>query len=391
MYEVIASGARNSGLLSGLSVLDLSETRGAYAARLMADLGAAVLRVESPSRPGEDAADHLPGTGSSARSVFNNLSKTIMELDYASPAGRAELDSMLASADVVVTDSRPADLRRKGLDDLSTRYPRLIHLSVSPWGLTGPGKDRPASDLSLLAAGGLLALAGDPDDPPVRPYAEQSSVAASLHGVVATLIALLARDSEGTDGAGQLVDVSAQEAVAHSLENAVQYVDLEGVVRTRTGARSSEAGSGLFRCVDGLVYLVTGLGGLPLAWDGLIDWMRASGSDAIADELSRERWRDQRWRRSAEAALEFRTLFERHSDGRTKVDLCEQGQRHGVSISPVSTPEDLLRNEQLLARGFFRHVVVDGEPVTVPGAPYRVEGVDVGPVSPRRVHRAGRA
>lgn len=390
MFEVEVDPVHGPGLLTGVSVIDLSETRGAYAARMLADLGAAVFRVEAPLHRTEAPGSRLPGMDSSARSVFNNMSKTIVELDT-SPAGRVELQTMLASADIVVTDTRPEELRRRGLDDLSARHPRLIHLSVSPWGLTGPDRDRPASDLSLLAAGGLLSLAGDPDDPPVRPYAEQSSVAACLHGVVGALIALFARDREGADGTGQLVDVSAQEAVAHSLENAVQYVDLEGVVRTRTGSRSSEAGTGLFQCLDGHVYLVTGLGGLPLAWDGLIGWLRESGATGIADELSGQQWLDQQWRRSAEAVQGFRTLFEQYAADRTKVQLCEEGQRHGVSISPVSTPEDLLANEQLRARGFFRQIPVDGETVTVPGAPYRFEGVEVGPVSPRRVHRTGRA
>ncbi|MFI6086205.1 CaiB/BaiF CoA transferase family protein [Streptomyces sp. NPDC051217] len=391
MCEVNVNPVHGPGMLTGVSVIDLSETRGAYAARMLADLGAAVFRVEPPLRRAEDPGSRLPGMDFSARSVFNNLSKTIAELDDTSPAGRAELQTMLASADIVVTDTRPEELRRRSLDDLSARYPRLIHLSVSPWGLTGPDSDRPASDLSMLAAGGLLSLAGDPDDPPVRPYAEQSSVAACLHGVVGALIALFARDCKGADGAGQLVDVSAQEAVAHSLENAVQYLDLEGLVRTRTGSRSSEAGTGLFRCLDGHVYLVTGLGGLPLAWDGLIGWLRESGAAGIADKLSGQQWLDQQWRRSAEAVQGFHTLFERYAAGRTKVQLCEEGQRHGVSISPVSTPEDLLANEQLLARGFFRQIPVNGETVTVPGAPYRFEGVEVGPVSPRRVHRTGRA
>lgn len=390
MFEVNSNSMPRFGPIAGVSVIDLSGTRGAYAARMLADLGATVLRVEPPFRV-EDPGSRLPGKEFSARSMFNNLSKAILEVDETSPAGQAELHTLLASADIVVTDAGPADLKRRGLEDLTSKYPALVHLSISPWGLTGPDRDRAASDLTLLAAGGLLSLAGDPDDPPVRPYAEQSSVAACLHGVVGALIALFARDSAGAEGRGQLVDVSAQEAVAHSLENAVQYVDLEGVVRTRTGARSSEAGSGLFRCLDGQVYLVTGLGGLPLAWDGLVGWLRESGAAGIADELSKEQWLDQQWRRSAEAVQGFRSLFEQFAAGLTKVQLCDDGQRHGVSISPVSTPEDLLANEQLLARGFFRQIQIDGGAMTVPGAPYRFEGVEIGPVSPRLVNRADHA
>jgi benzylsuccinate CoA-transferase BbsE subunit len=363
--------------LAGRPVVDLTGTRGAYAARLLGDLGADVIRVEPPGLPGPVPAHLTPG---SARRLFANLSKTIRVLDLLTAAGRSELDVLLRSADLVVTDWSPAGLRSRGLQDLSSRFPRLVHLSISPWGLTGPDQDRPASDLTVLAAGGLLSLAGDPDRAPVRPYPEQSSVAASLHGVVGALIALLARDREYLpDVSGQLVDVSAQEAVAHSLENAVQYVDLEGVVRTRVGSRPAEAGSGLFRCLDGYVYLVAGLGGLPLAWEGLLEWLRGEGDADLADELGAARWAEQAWRRTGPAVEEFQQLFEHFAQGKTKDALCRGGQAHGVSISPVSTVQDLLTNEQLVERGFFRRLKVAGGEVTVPGAPYRFAGAEVGP------------
>ncbi len=372
-----------AGPLADLKVLDLTEELGAYAGRLLGDLGAEVVRLESSGGSRHRSAGHVVAPGLSADYVFPNLSKTVVEVDIESPPGRTVLEHLLATSDIVITGHGPSELKCRDLhpDQLSRRHPHLVHLSISPWGLTGPDCDRPATDLTLLAAGGLLALAGDPDGPPVRPFGNQSSVTASLHGVVGALIALCdLHDGHGDRGVdGQLVDVSAQEAVAHSLENAVQFYDLEGVVRRRAGSRGSEAGSGLFACKDGHIYLVTGIGGFPLAWGGLVTWLREAGATAIARELEQPRWSDQQWRRTQPAVREFRAMFERFAGERTKVDLYERGQAHGVSVSPVSTPEDLLSNPQLQARDFYKHVDVGGSTLVAPGAPYRLSGYEVGP------------
>jgi len=245
---------------------------------------------------------------------------------------------------------------------------------MSPYGLDGPHADRPATDLTLLPAGGLLQLAGQPDRAPVRPAGEQSGIATGLHATVGALIALYER---ADSGAGQIVDVSAQQAVAHSLENAVQYADLEGVVRGRTAGTATEVANGLFRCRDGWVYLVAGIGGTPLGWDGLVGWLDGAGIDV--DILREPRWQDAAWRRTPDAADRFRRIFEGFTAGQGKAELYEAGQRHGVSLAPVATPADLLVSPQLAARGFFRTVDVAGQPVTVPGPPYRFAGLDVGP------------
>ena len=181
-----------------------------------------------------------------------------------------------------------------------------MHVAISPFGLTGPYADRPASDLTLMAAGGLLALAGEPDREPVRAWGEQTAVIAGVHATTAALIALHVLETEGR---GQIVDLSVQEAVAHSIENAAQYVDLEGVVRRRAGAGPQEAGTGLFRCADGWIYLVGGLGGKPLAWRRD---RRVADRWGLADatDLDAERWQQPDWRRTPQACTRFRELFE---------------------------------------------------------------------------------
>ena len=345
--------------LAGVRVVNTSGRLGAYLAKLLNDLGADTTRIV---RNDADADKVSPFFTIGQRTVH---------------ATEGNLHGLLEGAHLLITDVGPQELARQGLttEALAKRYPQLIHVALSPYGQDGPYADRPATDLTTLAAGGLLSLGGDPDGPPVRPIGGQSAIATSLHAGVGALIALLVQEDTGV---GQQVDVSAQEAVAHSLENAAQFYDLEGVVRRRTGSTPAEAANGLFACADGWVYLVAGIGGSPLGWSGLVAWLQEAGVDG-ADDLTADRWEDRQWRRTSEAVEEFRSVFEGFARELGKESLYEAGQRHGVSIAPVSTPDDLLSNPQLEARQFFRTVDVNGSPVTVPGAPYRFRGLDVGP------------
>jgi len=343
--------------LAGVRVADITTPLGEYTGRLLADLGAEVIRIEDAT------------IAQSHRRSFMNAGKTIQP--------DTELSDLLADAQLLITSEGPAGLRRRGLDpaDVGRRYPLLVHVAISPFGMTGPYADRPASDLTLLAAGGLLALAGEPDREPVRAWGEQTVVIAGVHATTAALIALHVAETESR---GQLVDLSVQEAVAHSVENAVQYLDLEGVVRRRAGAGPQEAGTGLFRCSDGWIYLVGGLGGSPLAWNAIHDWLVGGGISA-AVELSDECWQRPRWRRTTKACRQFRELFEAFAASQTKAELFSSGQKRGISVAPVATPTDLLCDPQLVARNYFRVVDVAGVPATLPGPPYRFATSDVGP------------
>jgi benzylsuccinate CoA-transferase BbsE subunit len=211
--------------LGDLRVVDASTWLGAYCGRLLADLGANVMSVGSGTS----------GQPADLYDLFHGVGKRAVDIEPTSDDDVAPaLAAILTTADILLTDEGPARLRARHLhpDTVLARWPQLIQISISPYGLTGPWTDRPASDLMLLASGGLLYLAGDLDRPPVRPYGEQSGIAASLHATVGALRALIVRDGGGR---GQLVDVSAQEAVAHSTENTVQTYDCENVVRRRAG------------------------------------------------------------------------------------------------------------------------------------------------------------
>jgi benzylsuccinate CoA-transferase BbsE subunit len=360
--------------LHGVTVVDATTSLGWYAGRLLADLGADVVRLHDVM-----AADSGPATA--FRQAFLHAGKQIVPVDWRDDRQRAAVERLLAKTQILLTSEGPAALTVRDLHpaDVTRRHPLLVHVAITPFGLTGPYADRPASDLTLLAAGGLLALAGDPDREPVRAWGEQTAVIAGVHASAAALIALLVLETEGQ---GQIVDLSAQEAVAHSLENAVQYLDLEGVVRARAGAGPQEAGTGLFRCADGWIYVVGGLGGSPLAWEAIVEWL-VSGGVPEAAVLREDRWQRPDWRRTPDACAGFRELFEAFAAVRTKRELFESGQRRGISVAPVATPADLMSDPQLTARDFFRTIQVDDTAVVVPGSPYRFRGSDVRPRSTR--------
>ena len=131
----------------------------------------------------------------------------------------------------------------------------------------------------------------------VRAWGEQTSVIAGVHAATAALIALHVLETESR---GQIVDLSVQEAVAHSIENAAQYVDLGRRGPPSCGPGPREAGTGLFRCADGWIYLVGGLGGSPLAWNAIAEWL-ADGGVTYSRRLGADRWQQPDWRRTAEA------------------------------------------------------------------------------------------
>lgn len=367
------------GPLEGVRVIDLTTRLGAYTGRLLSDLGAEVIRVEP--RGGAPERNHAPQTedGISFGFAFTEAGKQSLIADSSDADNAVQLERLLDTAQMLLTSEGPALLRARDLhpENVTDRHPGLVHVSISPFGLTGPYADRPASDLTLLAAGGLLGLAGDPDREPLRAWGNQTSVIAGVHAATAALIALLSLESTGR---GQIVDLSVQEAVAHSLENAAQYLDLEGVVRKRVGAGPAEAGTGLFQCADGWVYLVGGLGGRPLAWQSITDWLTGQGIDE-AETLSADKWQERTWRRSREGSTAFRVIFEKFARTRTKQELYESGQGRGISVAPVATPEDLINDPQLVARDFFRTIDVGGHPLRFPGPPYRFANAYVGPRS----------
>jgi benzylsuccinate CoA-transferase BbsE subunit len=213
--------------LDGL-VLDLTTELGWLSGKILAELGAEVIKVEPP---GGDA-----GRDGAAWLAYN-VGKRSLELDLATAAGRDELRDRAVQADFLLESFPPGQLDRLGLgwEALSARNPRLVMASITPYGQEGPLARVPASDLELMAASGALWLAGDPDRPPVRISLPQAACWAGAHAAAGALIAHHFRERTGR---GQHVDVSAQASLLPAIVHAPLFWQLLGEVPRRRPACS---------------------------------------------------------------------------------------------------------------------------------------------------------
>lgn len=348
---------------SGTRILDLSWWLGPYVGRLFADLGAEVTRVEPPGglpdRPAPGAWD--------PRFAFLNAGKQGMTLDVATPEGRAAFVQLAGAVDAVI-------LERDGplwdmADALRGGHPSLVVLCVSPFGRTGPMAQEPASDLTLQAAGGIAWMSGRPGTAPLRLPFGQATMIAGVYAATALSLALL--DAEAT-GHGHLIDISAQECIAHSLQNAVQVWDLEQRISMRGGEGTRDATEDVFPCADGFVFLAAPLS-LGQSWRALVGWIAECHHPAAA-ELLQPRWADREWRLTSEARAAFRAALVPFLADKTQAEITAAAMAGRIVMSPVARVADTFCDPQLAARAYFRRLPAGpgGAAIAFPGPPFRL-------------------
>ncbi|MBI3457115.1 MAG: CoA transferase [Candidatus Rokubacteria bacterium] len=330
-----------------IRVLDLAEASGVFCTRLLVGLGAEVIRLEPP---GGDPLRAAPPLGLPFRHW--NAGKRSLSLDLEKPEGCELFLRLVETADVLVETFPPGRLAALGLgyEDLNRVRPELILVSITPFGQTGPRAGWCGTDLTAAALGGMMALCGEPDGPPLRPPCEQAFHLAGVNGAIGALLALRARRLTGR---GQHVDVSVQEAVAAALEyGAVSYIH-QGVIHRRRGSRYPHVLHGLFRARDGFV--AGGVSGSPRMWQDLLAWMAETGQ--TGDLLDPE-WAEETVRlRERDHLFDVIEAFTRRF---SKAAFHREAQRRRLPWAPVDRPEEVAANPQLTARGFFVEVDVRG-------------------------------
>jgi CoA:oxalate CoA-transferase len=247
------------GALAGITVLDLSRVlAGPYAAQMLADLGATVIKVENPRDP--DVSRGFPPYLTDGDEEFSayyaqyNRGKLGMGLDLATPEGKEVLKDLVRRADVLVENFRPGTMDKLGVgyDVLREINPRLVYTAISGYGRTGSRSRRPAFDNTAQAAGGIWSMTGYPDQPPVRVGVTIGDLSATLFAVVGTLAAL--RHAEAT-GEGQVVDVAQVDSIVALTETAVVDYTVNGTVASPQGnAHAWVRPYELFDCADGQVF-----------------------------------------------------------------------------------------------------------------------------------------
>lgn len=226
-----------AGALAGIRVLDLGTRIGApFAATLLGELGAEVIKVEHPG-----AGDFMRTIGPFERGIslfwaVEGRGKKSITLDLSMPSGQEVLRRLVPHADVLVENFQPGTLERWNLAPAALRAinPRLIVARVSVYGQTGPYRDRPGLDRNGIAFGGLLHITGEPGRPPVRPGVIIADYLAALFNTVGVLASLYER---ARSERGQEVEVSLYESVFRVLEWTAAAYDRLGTVRERTGNR----------------------------------------------------------------------------------------------------------------------------------------------------------
>jgi len=230
--------------LDGLVVLDLTRLLpGAAATMQLSNFGAEVIKIEEPGRG--DYARSIPPYLEGEGAVFHliNRGKKSVALDLKSPAGRDAFLKLAATADVVVESFRPGALQRLGLDfeTLRARNQRLIYVSITGYGQSGPWAAMAGHDINYLALGGALDLTGERGGPPVIPGIQIADLAGALHAVNGILLALAAR---ARTGRGQAVEVSLLDAVAWLLPVPLAFHAATG----QAPARGDGVLSGRYAC-----------------------------------------------------------------------------------------------------------------------------------------------
>ena len=367
------------GMLSSYKVLDLADRNGMFCGYILARLGAEVTAVEPP---GGNSARTLPPFADDGIGPEGSLwwqaygrGKSSLALNLKSAAGQARLRDLAADADILIESFTSDDARRFGLDyqTLAAVNPRLVCVSISPFGRTGPKANWPATDLTVWASSGAHILAGDDDRAPVRTSVPQSFLHAGADAACAALIALEARHRSGL---GQQVDVSAQQSCAQAALGMMLAAPNNGgfaVRRIAGGLRGIFPLRLLFPCQDGFVTITLMFGH---AFDEpnrrLLRWLREFGAlsaeDAAMDWIA-EAKAIEAGERPVEGYLELCAKIETFTLARSQQELFREGLARGVHIAPAFDIPGLLDEPHFEARGFWDSLKFgDREPVRAPGA-----------------------
>lgn len=370
------SADRGGPPLATLAVLDLAIGPDAHCGRILADLGADVVRVEppsgDPSRTWPPFLDDRVGIERSLTFASLNANKRGVTLDIETALGKALLRQLALKADVLIESYAPGHLAAIGLphETLMRWNPRLIHVAITPYGQDGPLAGAPASDLEVTAMGGALSLAGEPDRAPVRTTLPQSGYWTGMYGAMGALMAWHARERTGR---GQLVDVSGQAAMVTVTPPAPLFWDVLGEEHRRLGPYllgRSVVGSrfrNIWPCKDGFVAFA--IQGGPIGrhtGKKLVEWMKAKGDVPAAlasidwDTFDNQTLRQEEVERLEGAIAPFFL-------GLTKREFFAGVVERNMLGYPVATAADIVADEQLEARAFWDELPLDGRAARAPG------------------------
>ena len=364
-----------ASMLAPYRVLDLTDARAELASFVLAGLGADVIKLEPPGGSASRREPPLDGSQPQALASLRfhayNRGKRSVVLDLASERGRADFLALAASADIVIENAEPGaqDARGLGFAALREARPDLVYVAITPFGQSGPYAHHRATDLTLAAMGGAMALNGEPDRRPLRVTVPQTWHHAAAEAALAALVAL---ERRRVTGEAQFVDVSVQAAVFWTGLNAMVAHPIQGKNIERNGTvlqLSTFVTPLVYPCADGEVVLIATKATLI----ALIPWMIASG--AVTREWAEaEDWNTYEVRLLTGAPLvhavdAMRAAVTAFTRKHTKAELFDGGVARGITLAPVNTAADVMRLEHLALREYWDITKLpNGRELRAPGA-----------------------
>jgi crotonobetainyl-CoA:carnitine CoA-transferase CaiB-like acyl-CoA transferase len=364
----VTKGQEKEGALSGYRILDLADSNGAYCTKLLADLGADVIKIERPEgdpmRGAPPFVDDVPHLEKGLYFLYRNTNKRGITLNLGTTEGKIIFKKLVKRSDILVENSPPGYIASLGLDYSVLREINsgLIMASITEFGQTGPYKDRKGSNIVDFAMSGVMITSGFPGKVPCMLPGTPAYDAASLLAAIVILVALYSR---GTTGQGQYIDTSVHESsrlglypwIVPNYSYAMTPGETPREIETRVGASVYP----VYPCKDGYVRVIALT---PWQWKALV---RVLGNPEV---LLLSEWEDFLYRMgNAEdlyaLMLEFTTKY-------TMTELFEAGHREGVPIIPIYDIAGFVDSPQTKAREFFievDHPVVGN--ALYPGPPYK--------------------
>jgi crotonobetainyl-CoA:carnitine CoA-transferase CaiB-like acyl-CoA transferase len=354
----------SDGALTGLIVLDLSENiSGPYCTKLLADYGAAVIKIEKPtcgdaSRRAGPFPKDKPDMEKSGLFLFLNTSKKGITLDIENELSRDIFKRLVKQTDIVVENSKPVTMTNLGLnyEVLTEINHKLIRASISYFGQTGPHRDWHGSDIVAQAMGGLMHLTGEPGREPLKLPLSQAEFQAGLNAAIAILCAVYYRDMTGE---GQYIDISVQEAVTSIMEGTISTYSYSGHVLNRTGARHRyKCPATVMKAKDEYVHIEAGA-----YWDHFAAMIEAP--ELLQPHLASML----RYRYADEVEEAIRPWIE----SRTAEELFTEGQEWRMPVAKAMGIEELADDPQYESRNYFQDIAhpKTGR-LTYPGAPFKM-------------------
>jgi len=341
------------GFLPKYRVLDLADEKGAFCGKLLADLGAEVIKVEPP------CGDKMRLRGPFFKNevhpekslffLYFNTSKGSITLDIESSAGQEILKKLIKKADVVLESFPVGYLAKLGLDypKLKKVNPKMVMTSITPYGQKGPLSGYKAKDINIMAMSGYMQLVGEPDQQPLVLGGEQSFYPGAQFGAVGTMAALYYRDAVSKKG--QHVDVSMQEAMISywQEQTPVPMWQKTKENNTRVGVMDAMVTPcGLYPCKDGWISLCVVT---PQEWDTLAQWIHEVTGD---DEVLKQEYKGGLIDRMPVRDM-VNVMVINFTEKLNGSEIFLEGQKRKLVVMPVNNVPSLLKDTQLNSRNFW--------------------------------------